>query len=565
MIDKNHRKLPKHLSHILVSLLSTHLSFLGIAMMAEQAHSAETIHVNLGPVERTISVDDIETFAEEGELPDELKDLNRVLDDEVIQQIRQLLKQPIAVSALEVSQLTYAPLGEDFLERLGTIIQTESGQNGFYALRSAVILASNEPEGFTLINGLHYFPTEGIRINLVAVFEIIRELNTFTNIRDTTLEAIARQSAQEIESSPDIDFSQLPDLQQLGEYAVQKQELILTDESRSSLLNANERQFNVDLYLPNDTSQPVPVIGISHGLGAQRSEFSVLANHLASHGFAVFVPEHVGSNAELGQLIQSGQYFGKPDAIEFIDRPQDISFVLDELERFSQTESDFQNRLDLSQVGIIGHSFGGYTALALAAGEINEDQLGETCSSNTPTLNLSLILQCQAVELPPASINLSDSRISAILALNPVSSAVLGSEGFSQVDVPVMMVQSSQDILTPMVPEQLIPFSWLTTEDKYLVTLVPGGHGSANQAETFEENLANSLLTGPNTDLGSRYTRALSVAFMQRYVSNQSLYASYLNAAYPAYMSQEMLNVNLVTNPIEIPGFSDRPTASLQN
>ncbi|MEM7771733.1 MAG: alpha/beta fold hydrolase [Cyanobacteria bacterium P01_A01_bin.37] len=522
-------------------------------MLPTQVRAAETIYANIGPAERTISVDSLEIFVEEGQLPDDLKMFNRVLEPDVLEQIRQLLKQPINTNVVEASQLTYSPLGEDFLRRLGTIIQTEAGQNGLYAMRSAIILAADEPDGLTLLNVLRYFPTEGIRIDIAETLTVGQELFALTRVRDGALEAIARQAEQEAASGVDFEFALSSDLRNLGQYSVEQQVLTVTDTTRSSPLNAEERQFSVDLYLPQQTTQPAPVIAISHGLGAQRSEFRVLAEHLASYGFAVFVPEHVGSNTELAELRRSGNSFGKPSAAEFIDRPQDISFVLDELERLSQRDPNLRNRLALNQVGVIGHSLGGYTALALAAGQINDTHQNETCSNNSPTLNLSLILQCQAIDLPPDPTNVQDPRIVAVMALNPVSSTILGPESLSQIEVPVMMVQASEDVLAPMVPEQLIPFSWLTTSQKYLVTLFSGGHGSANQTQPFEENLATTVLTGPNTDLGSRYTRALSVAFMQMYVNDQPLYEPYLSAAYAAYMSEETLNVELITSPVDIP------------
>lgn len=152
--------------------------------------------------------------------------------------------------------------------------------------------------------------------------------------------------------------------------------------------------------------------------------------------------------------------------------------------------------------------------------------------------------------LPPSVESLKDPRIGAVLALNPIPSTLLGQESLSQIDVPVMIVQSSEDILAPIVPEQIEPFNWLTTPQKYLVTLSPAGHGSVNQTELLEENLANSLLTGPNTFLGSVYTRALSVAFMRRHISNQSRYEPYLTAAYGAYLSQEPLQVSVITDSV---------------
>ncbi len=46
--------------------------------------------------------------------------------------------------------------------------------------------------------------------------------------------------------------------------------------------------------------------------------------------------------------------------------------------------------LNLEQVGVVGQSFGGYTALALAGTKINFEQLKADCPALENTLNVSL-------------------------------------------------------------------------------------------------------------------------------------------------------------------------------
>ena len=511
------------------------------------AEAAETIYAAIGPAELTIDVDSLETFVEEGQLSGDLRCLNRILDEQTLDNIRTLLSQPLEINAATAARLTYTPLAEEALTRLGAIVQTEARQNGLYAMRAATILAASSPEGLTLLSFLQQFPTNGIRIDMDAAISLIREFFAWGDEQAVALDAIARQSEQEISTSAAFAVERQADLQQLGPYTVEKQRLTLDDSNRSSPQSLEVRQFSTDLYLPQQ-AQAASVVVISHGLGAQSSEFSVLAEHLASYGFAVAVPEHVGSNAALRNQAIAGHYFSTPDASEFVDRPQDITFLLNELERLSTTTLD--GRLAVDRVGVIGHSLGGYTALVLAAGEINHDKLQQDCADEGPTINLSLILQCQAAGLPQAIGGLQDPRVVAVIALNPISSTILGQESLSQIDVPVMVVQASGDLLAPMLQEQFSPFNWLTATQKYLVTLTPAGHGSVNQVEQLEENWANSLLTGPNTVLGSLYTRALSTAFMGTHLEGLTSYAPYLSAAYAASMSQDPMQVNLVTNSV---------------
>ncbi len=82
----------------------------------------------------------------------------------------------------------------------------------------------------------------------------------------------------------------------------------------------------------------------------------------------------------------------------------------------------------------------------------------------------------------------------AAIAINPVSSAVLGPESLGQIKIPVMMVEGSNDFVTPMVQEQLHPFIWIANAKKYLVTMNPGGHDSANQTEVNQQASYSSAL-----------------------------------------------------------------------
>ena len=139
----------------------------------------------------------------------------------------------------------------------------------------------------------------------------------------------------------------------------------------------------------------------SHGLGASPEQFSRYnrARHLASYGFVVVLPQHPGSDSIQMDNFRQGLASEPFLPSEFVDRPRDISYVLDELERRNQSE--FDGRLNLSAVGIGGHSLGGYTALAVAGATLDFDHLERECNLPFAGLNLSLLLQCQAFNPTP--------------------------------------------------------------------------------------------------------------------------------------------------------------------
>lgn len=514
----------------------TSLSLLPV-LSAGPVLGAERLSISYGLLKRSIPLSSIETFVDTGQVDDNLARYARNADLNQIQRFRQALQTPAPVGSVEVSQFLYTSIGEELLERLSVLIQTEDPQSGFYAIRAALILAADEPEGLTLLNVLRQFPLEEIEIDLNRSLEIAAALETFINQTNEVIAQINQQSTLEATAEPLI--SALPsDPQQPGRFTWQKRTITLTDQSR-------DRTFPADIYLPL-TSTSRPIVVISHGLGSDRFSFAYLAQHLASYGFVVAVPEHPGSSAEQLQALLAGRSDEVVQPREFIDRPLDVSYLLDELSRLAQTHPDFRGRLDLNQVGVVGQSFGGYTALALAGATIRSEQLETDCQTLQESLNVSLLLQCRALDLPKADYDLTDPRVKAAIAINPINSTILGPDSLGQIKIPVMLVSSSADTVAPALPEQIQPFNWLTTPNKYLAVIEGGTHFSTIAESPNAVVAVPSQVIGPNPEIARGYVSALSTAFFQTYTANQSNFRFYLSAAYANAISQEPLALRLV-------------------
>ncbi|MGJ3252160.1 MAG: alpha/beta hydrolase [Elainellaceae cyanobacterium] len=505
------------------------------------AVAADYVRVQFGPVELSISIDSLETFVTEGTVEDDLAAYARRLNDERLSEIRQLLVTPADLDAIALSNFLYTRQGEILLERLGNIVRTESN-SGFYALRAALILSATSADGLTPLNVLQQFPTSSIVIDVERALAIVRELERLINTTSEAIALVENQFESNIGSnSPGIDPT--TDFSDLGPLRWQEQTFNLNDQGR-------DRSFQVDLYVPN-ISEQAPVIVISHGLGSDRTSFSYLAQHLASYGFAVIAPEHPGSNAEYIQALFTGAATQVADPSEFVDRALDVKYTLDELERRSRAESQLQGRLDLDNVGVIGQSFGGYTALALAGATINFQQLEQDCPQGDvqeDTLNLSLLLQCRALGLDSPIPNLKEDRVKSVIAINPIGSTVFGKKGFETIDVPVMLVSGSADIVAPTLIEQILPFSWLQVPNKYLLLIQNSTHFSTigRSSESSETLLLPPEIIGPQPQLAQQYVEALSVTFFRAFVTDQSQYQAYLTPAYINRISQAPLPLNLV-------------------
>lgn len=526
----------------LLLVLSMLLPTFGIST---SAMAAERVYASYSALEMSISVAALENYAKNGVIDNELALYRRYLPQKQFQELQRILLTSVKVSPVVASQFLYTPQGETLLHRLAAAIKTKSHQpKSKEDLRSALISASAEPEGLTLLNLLRKYPSSSIQIDLARSFAIAGELEKVVDETHRAIATITKQSNIEAATIPKPVFSELPELRGQGKFKSQKYTLKFFDSTRNRLLLT-------DVYIPN--VHPAPVIVVSHGLGLDSSNFQYLATHLASYGFAVVVPNHPGSDTKQLQLSLNGQTNQIVEPDEFQARPLDITYVLNQLEKSNQSDSRFKGRLNLQQVGVFGQSLGGYTALALAGAKINFQQLEQDCKPEAlqKTWNMSLQFQCSALSLKSSKsgkeYNLQDERVKAAIAVNPVTSSIFGKAGLSQIKTPVAIVGSSDDTVAPALYEQILPFSWFGSSQKYLVMLLGGTHFST----IGNSNSASQQVSLPPDVVGDAsqarlYMNVLSLSFFQTYVAGRSQYRPYLNAAYTKTISSQSLGLSLV-------------------
>lgn len=500
----------------------------GLLLAASSVWSAERIQFFYGPFEPTIYVDDLERFAETGEVVDRLEVLTDWLSAEQEISLRRFLTARYDIDLVSISQFAYSPLGDELLRSLGEIVQTDNFLNGGKALRAALIAVAAEEEGITVIDILQQYHLRTVQIDFSRLQSLLAESEQTIQDRESIIAQIIEQSQMQAMGGISPTYSEA-DPQYAGIYSWQLQTIHFQKPNRAA-------EALADIYYPivsETDSKSIPVIVISHGLASNRTALAYLARHFASHGYGVVVPEHIGTNTNTFNRFLNGVE-SPPSPDEFVLRPQDITAILDALVAKQEVDPSLA-RWDLSSVGILGHSLGGYTALSAGGAPINQDSLSEACTalSSWIPINPSMLIQCELSDLSSSRTEVADPRIKAVIALNPLSSHVLGQSSLQQIKIPVMIVAGENDVFTPAVPEQIEPFSWLTTRNKKLVLIEQGTHFSLLGNASSQRILPlPSDAIGPDPHEARPQIQALSLAFFNQHIKGQPDAEAFLNQLY---------------------------------
>ena len=513
------------------------------------AIAADTVVVRLGLFTESISLAELQKAAKTGEFSGSLQPYVKKLSEQQRRFFLGALGMNVPISVVTVNKLVNTQIGTTILNDFATALARKD-KAGVQALRAGLVLGSTAPQGLSILSFIAAYPSKRLEINLPQAFIVTRSLNTaFWRTQQFMLALTHSGLSSDIAPQLDPKTPQIPfpfDPSQPGIAQVKILNLSLNDQKRA-------RQIPVDIYWSTAATANKPVIVFSHGFGSVRTDLRYLAEHLASHGYVVAALEHPGSNeANTNSAFQGKTRVVMPQ--EFLNRPQDISFVLDELEKLNQTANNpLQGKLATNKVMVIGYSFGGSTALALAGAEFQLEHLKQRCKKNLTILSLGEAMQCIAQELPENSYQLRDTRIKQAIALNPTTSLIFGETGLTKVQVPTLVLAGSADKTTPALTEQIIGFNKIPSP-KWLVGIIGGTHLSVKDPSKTLDQIGQ-----PNTPISGgevvgeqaadvrKYVKAIALAFAAQMTPEAKKYAIFLTSDYAQFASTAAFPFRLIT------------------
>lgn len=203
-----------------------------------------------------------------------------------------------------------------------------------------------------------------------------------------------------------------------------------------------------------------PVLMFSHGHQAIPDALAYVMEHFASHGWVVLAPEHTGNTVFDGDTRTTEIYYL---------RPHDVRAALD----FALAD-DFLGPLMGTTRVLSGHSFGGYTAYALAGASYDVDGIRDGCADESLTSPICDGLTEEALTLFDAGF--ADDRYDAVLAMASGDFRLF--DDFSEVSIPVMQMVAENDGHPPDSAGEDEYWNALSGADDMRWNLLGGGHNS---------------------------------------------------------------------------------------
>lgn len=507
----------------------------GESVCGKSALAAERLTLKFGPFEQTVPVGDVETYAKTGKIPDSMGVYKPFLNDSIRKSLNAKLEIDPKLGNKVVEDLMRSPTGKQVLSTLLPAVPGLSVET----LQAGLTIAAKQFNGLDAIRVLRSIPQDTVTVDVSEAVGIASKIN-FNYLKTQAMGSVLQRGLTVENAKFKADF----DAADRGVLSVNRETQVMVDTARN-------RQLPVDIYSPdlrmaNMVAIDRPLIVITPGYEASKNFLTYLAEHLASHGFTVVAIEHP-SAAIKGQI----QLDALIPAEEVLNRPKDISFVLDVLQK-SQPQTPDGLQFNTEKVMVIGHSLGGYSALALAGAELRLDELRQFCEkSNLLDRVPADWLQCSAAKLKDSRVSLRDRRVKQVMALNPAIGNIFGKAGLSKVETPTLVFSSSEDALTPAIGQQLQPFLQLPTP-KYLMTAIGGTHLSVSDPNSFNKTLAQSSLVkekrGEEMAALRSALQGVSLAYAFQLTSEGKTYRPFLSAGYVQGRSTAAVGLRLNQN-----------------
>ena len=407
-------------------------------LAAEPARALETIRLKLPLMQETftLKVSDLRDPRSMVAANSDLAELNRATNGAIGHQLAQLLDSALP---LQLGSLMRVAQGSSLLDQVLLLIASLGEIDGLSApptagradLELALRQAAANDGTLSLADVLAAVPGTTATVDLNRLLAALGRLQ--------------RQQADALPLLAAVPAAKADRLSGPGPHAYRRRTLTLPISHRA-------------VPLPVVAIEPASggngrLVVISHGLWDSPQNFEAWAQHLASHGYTVLLPEHPGSDAAQQQAMLSGKA-PPPGPEELMLRPRDVSALIDAA---AGGRLGLGTRVDTTKVFAVGHSWGATTVLQLAGATPSAQRLRQDCNDlESPAHNLSWVLQCSFLSAADQA-GLVDRRIQSVVAVSPPMRLLFAPGAARAMHAPVLVISGTKDWVVPVGPEAIDP------------------------------------------------------------------------------------------------------------
>jgi predicted dienelactone hydrolase len=310
-------------------------------------------------------------------------------------------------------------------------------------------------------------------------------------------------------------------LAERGPYFTGNRVYTFVDDSRGG------RTIEVQIYYPaikqsNDTGGTITRDAVADMSGApyplilteKNTGDYLFKSHLASYGFVM-------------AIVRLPEWYDNWD-FGIVDHPRDMLFTLDQIA--SNSLEGLEGVVNSDLVGVTGYSWGGFYSLALSGVRIDPEYYLDYCERAPlmePALGVSYLQNtCNLAkkwdefstyvgdEITTSDDGLwqplTDKRIRAVMPMAPDGAWLYGERGLAEVNLPVLIIQATEDNPYQMTESAFI-FEHLGTPEKFMISFIGHDHMMVTESEP------------------AKRMKHFAVAFFGYYLQGHEDYADYFS------------------------------------
>ena len=284
--------------------------------------------------------------------------------------------------------------------------------------------------------------------------------------------------------------------------------------------------LKIELWKNNKNTAEKDLIIFMPGLGGDINNFRWIGRELSQRGWPILFIDHTGSNSSALLEVLEGSNVMPSSADFFLYRFKDLDAVI-------EAHNDGKFGLENKSYILMGHSLGALIAF-LYEGNLPKEGFENRCNSalkDFAVTNLSKLLQCQLNEIPIPEIN-NLKKANGIIGFNSFGSIIWPKEKDSGIEMPVLFIGGTYDLITPLISEQFKLFL-STTPNPLNRFLIIEGASHFSPIRFNNENLENresadifrinKSFIGSNPNLVQNLSLKVIVEFLENLKNNESI------------------------------------------